>query len=361
MCSRKSSKVVPLRDETSFVNNCDTDDEQRLEALYRYSILDTDFDPRFDELAELGAYICDMPIAVINFVDKDRQWFKSEIGLGFRETPLDVSVCKHALLQPGLFIIPDMTKDERFSQYAPVIGEPHLRFYAGALLESPDGYPLGTFCVLDYKPRELTEQQQKALKTLARQVINQLELMKINEEQRETLKDLERSHKLLEIEASTDELTQLANRRAITHALQHELSLMHSMRRPTSALLLDLDFFKSVNDKHGHLVGDEVLKEFAAFCNHEFRSSDLIGRWGGEEFLIILPGSNLAVSRKVVTRFREKLKTKPFTKARIQLSFSAGLVELSTSMSPKATFKRLDDLLYQAKSEGRDQVIYATN
>lgn len=353
--------MAPLRDETSSVNSCDTDDEQRLEALYRYNILDTGLDPRFDDLAELGAYICNMPIAVINFVDKDRQWFKSEIGLGVRETPLDISVCKHAILQPGLFVVPDMTKDERFVNNKLVTGEPHLRFYAGALLESSDGYPLGTFCVLDYQPRELTTQQQKALKTLAQQVMNQLELMKINEEQRETLKDLERSHKLLEIEASTDELTQLANRRAITHALQHELSLMQSMRRPSSALLLDLDFFKSVNDEHGHLVGDEVLKEFAAFCNHEFRSSDLIGRWGGEEFVIILPGSNLEVSRKVVNRFREKLTTKTFTKARIELSFSAGLIELSPSMSPKATFKKLDDLLYQAKSEGRDQIIYAAN
>src|SRR5690554_3649628 len=138
MCSRKSSKVAPLRDETSFVISCDTDDEQRLEALYRYNILDTDFDPRFDDLAELGAYICDMPIAVINFVDKDRQWFKSEIGLGVRETPLDISVCKHAILQPGLFVVPDMTKDERFVNNKLVTGEPHLRFYAGALLESSD-------------------------------------------------------------------------------------------------------------------------------------------------------------------------------------------------------------------------------
>ncbi|MCH8500708.1 MAG: sensor domain-containing diguanylate cyclase [Aliidiomarina sp.] len=350
-----------MRDETASVKSYDVSDEKRLEALYRYNILDTDFDPCFDDLAELGAYICEMPIAVINFVDKDRQWFKSEIGLGVRETALDVSVCKHAILQPGLFVVPDMTKDERFANYDLVTGEPHLRFYAGALLESSDGFPLGTFCVLDYQPRELTAQQQKALKTLARQVMNQLELMKINAEQRETLKDLERSHKLLEIEASTDELTQLANRRAITHALQHELSLMQSMRRPSSALLLDLDFFKAVNDQHGHLVGDEVLKEFAAFCNHEFRSSDLIGRWGGEEFVFILPGSDIAVAQKVVTRFQEKLKTKSFTKARIQLSFSAGLIELNTSTSPKSTFKKLDDLLYQAKTEGRDQIICAAN
>lgn len=212
-------------------NVCAADDSARLEALRRYNILDTDYDPRFDDLAELGAFICNTPIAVINFVDKDRQWFKSEIGLGIRETELDISVCAHAILQPGLFVVPDMTKDPRFANNPLVTGEPHLRFYAGALLETDDGFPLGTFCVLDYQPRELSTEQEKAITTLARQVMTQLELIRTNEQQRDTLKSLQRSNKLLEIEASTDELTKLANRRAITHALQYELALMQELGR----------------------------------------------------------------------------------------------------------------------------------
>ena len=151
-------------------------EEARLKALYRYDILDTPYEEAFDSITRLIARICDAPIAVINLIDRDRQWFKSEIGLGVRETPLDVSICAHALLQPGLFVVPDTTQDERFQTNPLVMGDPLLRFYAGALLESSDGLPLGTLCVLDYKPRELTETQRDTLILLAQQVMTQIEL-----------------------------------------------------------------------------------------------------------------------------------------------------------------------------------------
>jgi len=151
-------------------------EEQRLQALYRSNILDTPDEPAFDGMTRLLARICDVPIAVINFVDRDRQWCKSEIGLGVRETPLENSLCAHAILQPGVFTVPDATKDERFCNNPLVTGDPPLRFYAGALLESSDGFPLGTLCVLDYKPRELTEEQQDTLLLLAKQVMAQIEL-----------------------------------------------------------------------------------------------------------------------------------------------------------------------------------------
>ena len=350
--------VSILSEQQQSPTNCAIDDVGRIEALHRYHILDTDYDPRFDDLAELGAFICDTPIAVINFVDKDRQWFKSEIGLGIRETPLDVSVCAHALLQKGVFVVPDMSQDSRFKNFSLVTDNPHLRFYAGALLETDDGFPLGTFCVLDFQPRQLSAEQEKALSILARQVMIQLELRRTNEQQRETLKALQRSNKLLEIEASTDELTKLANRRAITHALQYELALMQELGRKSSALLIDLDFFKTVNDQYGHLVGDEVLKEFAEYCNHEFRSSDIIGRWGGEEFIIILPGSNLLTAEKITARFQRKLNEHRFAKQReVKLTFSGSLIELSPDLTARATFKQLDDTLYQAKQQGRNRII----
>ena len=115
---------------------------ERLATLYRYDILDTPDERAFDDLTRLAASICNAPIAVVNLIDRDRQWFKSEIGLGVKETPLDSSLCAHAILQPGLFIVPDTTKDARFSDNPLVTGNPLLRFYAGALLESSDGYPI---------------------------------------------------------------------------------------------------------------------------------------------------------------------------------------------------------------------------
>src|SRR4028118_1112784 len=118
-------------------------DEQRLEALRRYGILDTPPEEAFDGITRLLAHVCRAPVAVINFVDEARQWFKSEIGLGVRETPLDISFCAHAILRPGLFIVPDATQDERFACNPLVTSDPHLRFYAGALLETSDGFALG--------------------------------------------------------------------------------------------------------------------------------------------------------------------------------------------------------------------------
>jgi CheY-like chemotaxis protein len=154
-------------------------EEERLAALYRYGILDTEYEQSLDDITHLAADLCEAPICVINFIDRDRQWFKSAVGMGaVRETPLDISICAHAILQPGVMVVPDTLKDRRFCHNPLVTGEPHLRFYAGALLESSDGYPLGTLCVLDYKPRHdgLTELQTRTLRVLADQVMTQLEL-----------------------------------------------------------------------------------------------------------------------------------------------------------------------------------------
>ena len=148
----------------------------RLAALRHYGILDTPPEPDFDDLVRLAAQVCEAPVSLISLVDEQRQWFKAEVGFGRRETPLVESICATALLQPGLFIVPDTAQDTRFEGNPLVQGEPHLRFYAGALLETPEGLPLGTLCVLDTKPRDLNEEQRFTLKTLSRQVMAQLEL-----------------------------------------------------------------------------------------------------------------------------------------------------------------------------------------
>ena len=168
---------------------------RRLAALAAYEVLDTPREPEFDAITELIAHICGAPIAVVNLIDEDRQWFKAEVGLGVRETPLDTSFCAHAILQPGLFVVPDTMKDERFACNPLVTGEPGLRFYAGALLESEEGYPIGTLCVLDTEPRQLTTSQLDALGTLADHVMNLLELRRAMREREQLNKRLEASLK----------------------------------------------------------------------------------------------------------------------------------------------------------------------
>lgn len=148
---------------------------ERLLALRSYGILDTPIEPTFEDITRIAAHVCETPIAVVNLIDQGRQWFKSEIGLGTRETPLESSICAHAILEHNLLEVPDTTKDSRFNCNPLVTGEPHLRFYAGALLRTPDGLPLGTVCVLDTKPRQLTSAQRDILLALARQTMSQME------------------------------------------------------------------------------------------------------------------------------------------------------------------------------------------
>lgn len=153
-----------------------THENARLADLRSYNILDTDPEKSFDDLTLLASYICQTPIALITLIDADRQWFKSRLGVSISETPREVAFCARAIEQPDLFIVPDATKDERFKANPFVVSEPKIRFYAGAPFRSSRGYALGTLCVVDCVPRELTNEQQNALRALSRQVQGQLEL-----------------------------------------------------------------------------------------------------------------------------------------------------------------------------------------
>ena len=151
-------------------------EKKRLKVLWQYEVLDTVPEALFDDLTELAANICEAPIALISLVDEKRQWFKAKVGITLTETSRDISFCGHAIQQSDLFIVPDATKDERFAKNPLVVSDPKIRFYAGAPLITPDGYALGTLCVIDKVPRELRAEQKQALRVLARHVVSQLEL-----------------------------------------------------------------------------------------------------------------------------------------------------------------------------------------
>jgi GAF domain-containing protein len=153
------------------------DEAARLAVLRDYGVLDSLPEPQFDDIAFLASYICGAPIALVSLVDEVRQWFKAKVGTDMEETPRDVAFCAHAILKPDeVFVVPDAHEDPRFATNPFVREEPHVRFYAGAPLVSPEGMPLGTLCVFDQVPGYLSPAQTRALGALAREVVVHLEL-----------------------------------------------------------------------------------------------------------------------------------------------------------------------------------------
>lgn len=146
-------------------------EEARVQTLYGYRVLDTEEEWTYNDIVRLAANVCGTPVALISLIDRERQWFKARVGTGLAETPRDVAFCSHAILQDSLFVIPNTLADERFARNPLVLEEPQIRFYAGAPLISPEGYTLGTLCVLDRLSRDLNAAQTDALMILSRQVM----------------------------------------------------------------------------------------------------------------------------------------------------------------------------------------------
>lgn len=175
------------------------EEHQRLDALARYAILDTPRERDFDDIVFLAAQICDAPTALISLVDDRRQWFKAATGFEIAETVREIAFCAHAIAETETLVIEDARLDARFAQNPLVTGDPHVRFYAGAQLLTPDGLALGTLCVLDSRPRGLPDAQRLALEALARQVVSLLEMRRLLAQSR-----IDRSRHQLIIETAVE-------------------------------------------------------------------------------------------------------------------------------------------------------------
>jgi serine/threonine protein kinase len=171
-----AEEVIQCLDHNTACSPVPANEEARLSALRKYRILDTDPEKGFDDLTFLASHVCGTPIALITLVDADRQWFKSKVGLSLQETARNISFCTHTILQTDPLLVPDALHDERFAASPLVHSAPHVRFYAGIPLVTPEGHALGAMCVMDRVPRQLSPDQVSALAALSRLVLLQLEL-----------------------------------------------------------------------------------------------------------------------------------------------------------------------------------------
>lgn len=169
-------------------------EKARLKALADHNLLDTPAEDIYDDVTRMASEICRTPISSISLVDANRQWFKSSQGLKVGETPREHSFCAHAILQPDeIFVVPDARLDDRFSDNPLTTGAPNVIFYAGVPLTSDDGYALGSLCVIDSRPRTLTDNQLLALKSLARLVNTHFELRKAKAERDQLRHELDQA------------------------------------------------------------------------------------------------------------------------------------------------------------------------
>ncbi|WP_342617765.1 sensor domain-containing diguanylate cyclase [Rhodoferax sp. GW822-FHT02A01] len=332
------------------------DEVHRMAALRSTGALFSPSEERFDRITRLTSQLLGVPMAVISLVADQTQWHKSFTGPVTAEIPRRISFCAHAILSSKAFVVEDARLDPRFADNPLVTGEPFIRFYAGYPLEMPDGSRVGTLCVMDTQPRKLTRQQLQGLRDLAAIAESELQRGQLNASQRELIRERDE----LKLKASVDGLTRVWNRSAITELVAAEIARA-KRGAPLCVAMVDVDHFKKVNDTYGHRTGDIVLVELAARIRRAAREFDAVGRYGGEEFIIVLSNCNLETAKAVCERIRRFVEDDPFAAptGELRVTVSIGLAALDAEHADLESLVGVADAaLYKAKGNGRNQIAY---
>lgn len=327
----------------------------RQEVLDNQELLDTPADPYLDVLVRVVGEMFDVKTVLISLVDRDRQWFKARRGLDVPETPRSVSFCGHAILQDDLFLVEDTHQDPRFVDNPVVTGAPFLRFYAGQPLLAQDGHAIGTLCLLHPSPKQLNDKQRQRFKDMATLAEGYLKLRQMSEQTVQLRAALSREQR----KTMLDSLTQLWNRAGLDHFLPREKARAEERDMKLGLLFCDLDYFKKVNDVHGHDAGDKVLWESARRIAAAVRPQDVVTRSGGEEFVVLAQVHGDQELQMIGERIRHAVARTPVDAGEgveLKLTISVGCALAEQEEKPERTLKRADKALYHAKGNGRNRV-----
>jgi adenylate cyclase len=257
---------------------------QRLSALRALSILDTAPEIAYDEIAELAAQICACPVGYIGFIDDNRRWLKAKYGLpsDIADAPRETAVCSTTICGTEVLVVPDMTQDRRFDRNPMVIGDPHCRFYCGVPLITDEGYALGTLCVMDFEPRQLSFEQMESLRRLSRQVLTQLELRRRLIEHDQTIKELDQARIEIAAEkARAEELLDNLLPAPIAEELKKSGKVQPKYARSATILFADFQGFSILAEQAEPAALIGLLDQyFTAF-------DDIVARYGMEKLKTI--------------------------------------------------------------------------
>jgi diguanylate cyclase (GGDEF)-like protein len=310
-------------------------ESRRLQDVRNLQLLDTPPEQRFDRLTKLGQRIFNVPIVLVVLLDEHRQWFKSNPGLAVRETPRYMAFCTHTVDYRDILLVPDARKDPRFQNNPLVTGEPHIRFYAGCPLRVPNGNAVGTLCLIDRKPGMLQPDDLDLLRDMAHLVEKEL---------------------LADLQAITDPLTSLLNRRGFESRATDALTLSVRLRQTAVLLFIDLEQFKSINDNHGHAMGDDALRKFADMLCQVFRESDLIARFGGDEFVLLMSSADRPQAIEATARLRQAIANfNQQSRFPFSLNYSIGWAALDPDnpQDLQALLMEADTNMYSNKSQSQ--------
>ncbi len=322
---------------------------KRLAAVRRVRLMGTPAEERFDQITRLAKQLFDVPMAVLDIVGEELAWLKSVQGFDGIEGLRKDSYCHHTVLQDGICIVHDARTDERVcdSAFAST-----WVFYAGVPLHF-DGERVGVLCIGDMKPRDFSSENLKTLTDLAQLAERELQVAALSESQLA----LALTNEELQKKANIDVLTRIWNRGAILEIIETELKRATD-ENLMALLMIDIDYFKRINDTYGHRAGDQALRIIAERLRKEVRPMDAIGRYGGEEFLVVLTDIDIDEAIIVGNRICEKISSAPisFEKHTLQVTCSIGCTISKKSDDIDSLIHRADQALYRAKKAGRNCV-----